>query len=257
MNDEDFEYDSDHIDEETEARLYELAYYGEDSLRNSTLKRDEITDGSHSSTSHSPLIRFSQQELKANEILCNFKNYDSNDSSSNDDAADHKSNEHSSIENIFNDKERLKSTMEALFSMLTGRCPYSVEKKAEERMKRLGQKQASFRHDDLYFYATCSSNSSDEGPSSGKSEINFILGISNSSCQRLGGVGSIPKWFKDLPSDPKYWTLDIEDLRPGKRKQAFHDDGGICERCYGRGHSKWDCTRVNHSSISYLTLFPI
>ncbi|KAM7542009.1 hypothetical protein Aperf_G00000017759 [Anoplocephala perfoliata] len=246
MNGEEFEYDSDYVDEETEARLYELAYYGEDSRADSTLNAGNI-DGSETFIYHSPLTRLSQQELKSKDLLSIFKNGDSNSSSYRSDNSSesdvYKASKWFSVKNIFNDKERLKSTMEALFLMITGRCPYDVEKKAEERMKRLGKKHDSFRYNESYFSGFFSSDSSDEGPPSRKREVDMILGISAPSPQGLAGAKSVPKWFKDLPSDPKYWTLDAEDLRPCKRKRRFRDNDKICERCYGKGHYEWGCTR--------------
>ncbi|VDL61468.1 unnamed protein product [Hymenolepis diminuta] len=248
--DEEFGYDSDQIDEETEARFYEMAYYGTSSLEKSTLSAEKCDN-----FSQRPINKLPEQDdksdpdlTKAVNLLSNLKNGDSNKSSSDENLSQSVisiSSGLSSLEDILKDKERYQTTMEALYLLITGNYPHCVLERAKKREQEYKCNQLSFRRTNSYYSAVTDDDDDDDDyiePPRKSSKMDLILGISNTS-DRKHNRDVVPEWFENLPSDPKLWTIDPDDLYPDDEYYNSPDFNGTCENCGLKGHSEEECTR--------------
>ncbi|KAM3178617.1 hypothetical protein ACTXT7_002173 [Hymenolepis weldensis] len=247
--DDEFGYDSDQIDEETEARFFEMAYYGTSFLEKSTLDADKFDN-----FSQRPINKLTNQDnksdpdlTKAVNLLSNLKNDDSNKSSSDENLSQSVisvSSGLSSLGDIFKDKERYQTTMEALYLLITGNYPHCVLERAKKREQEYKRNHLPSRRKHSYYSAATDDDDDDyyNGPPRKSSKMDLILGISNTS-NRRHDRDVMPEWFKNLPSDPELWAIDPDDLYPDEEYYNSSDFNGTCENCGLKGHSEEECTR--------------
>ncbi|KAL5969416.1 Zinc finger CCHC domain-containing protein 7 [Taenia solium] len=231
MEDEEVEYDSDHIDEETEARLYASVFYDDDADEvkrcqavTSPTKSDRSFDVTSSLLYCTP------------EVLPPFPT--------------NKSRQDSFIpmsQEFTHKNTAIDSTLlEALYLTITGNTPHSVIQKADERMGRYMEQNDANEHPVCTYDADPSSDSSfsnDLPPK--RPKLDLLLGISKRSIEDLKKTKELlSEHLEDLPSDGKYWSLDSSDISSlscGKRR--YREPDGTCERCFKKGHTWLECIR--------------
>ncbi|VDK23100.1 unnamed protein product [Taenia asiatica] len=232
MEEEEVDYDSDHIDEETEARLYASVFYDDDADEvkrcqavTSPTKSDRSFDVTSSSLYCTP------------EVLPPFPM--------------NKSRQDSFIpmsqEFAYKNTAIDSTLLEALYLTITGNTPHSVIQKADERMGRYMEQNDADEHSVCTYDADPSSDSSfsnDLPPK--RPKLDLLLGISKRSIEDLKKTKELLlEHLEDLPSDGKYWSLDSSDMSSlscGKRR--YREPDGTCERCFKKGHTWLECTRI-------------
>lgn len=139
------------------------------------------------------------------------------------------------------------SLKDALTLLITGRHPEHVLQKAEERVKSFEQKGSDEEEENVYYnYRRGAGDADIDAANFHKvEELDVIVGCRNSSS--MVDLADTKKFFEehftDMPSDPKYWSLDPDNLISSwhRNEQPFSRD---CYRCHRIGHIAMYCTRV-------------
>nr|CDS32403.1 zinc finger CCHC domain containing protein 7 [Hymenolepis microstoma] len=244
---EEIGYDSDQIDEETEARFYEKAYYGTSSFGNSTLNEEKFANFSYRPINDLTKVddKSGSTLTKAMDLLSNLKNEGSSESSSDANVSRSVISTSSCLSSpgdIFKDKERYRINMEAIYFLITGNYPYCVLERAKKREQEYKHNRSSSRRNNYYSAATDDEDDDYKEPHHENSKADMILGISNTLDQK-NCRNVVSDRFKNLPSDPKFWSLDPDDLYPLDNHYTYRDFSGNCENCGLKGHTQWECTR--------------
>ncbi|CDS37681.1 zinc finger CCHC domain containing protein 7 [Echinococcus multilocularis] len=231
MEEEEIEYDSDHIDEETEARLYASVFYDNDTdevtrCQSATLPtkfdRPSVSNNSLSDNTSEALSSSPVNKLGSDSFALVLQ------------------------ESSFKDPAIDSTLMKALYLTITGNTPHSVIQKAEERMDRYVEQNGADEHP-VYTYATDTSSDSSFSAiiSPKRPKFDLLLGISKQSLESLKkNKELLLEDLKDLPSDGKYWSLDSSDLSSlSWRKRRCRESDKTCERCFKKGHTWIECNR--------------
>ncbi|VDM34046.1 unnamed protein product [Hydatigera taeniaeformis] len=223
MEEEESEYDSDHVDEETEARLYASVFYDNDPI----IASKSPAANSKKSFNLPDLLSVSTDKHGEEPFIST-----SRESTSTSPPID-------------------STLMAALYLTFTGRTPHSVIQKAEERMDRYVEQNGVGEHP-VYAYVTDTSSDSSlaDNTLSKRPKLDLLLGLSEPLVDNLKENTGLLEQLKDLPSDGKYWSLDSPDLSSSsKKKRRCREADMTCERCYKKGHTFLECIRAKGHTV--------
>lgn len=220
------EYDSDHIDEETEARLYAAVFYDDGA---DEVKRCQAVT--------LPTKSDREFDVTSEVLPPPTMNKPRNDSFIS-----------MPQESVLKNAAVDSTLVEALYLTITGNTPNSLIQKADERMDRYVEQNGADEHPvRTYDTDTSSDISLSEDLPPKRPKLDLLLGISRQSIEDLKKANELlSEHLEDLPSDGKYWSLDSSDMSSlSWRKRQYREPDGICERCFKKGHTWLECTRVS------------
>ncbi|VDN97322.1 unnamed protein product [Rodentolepis nana] len=243
---DEIDYYSDQIDEETEARFYEMSYYGTSSLGNSTVDMEKVDNCSHQRINASAKAddKWDPTPSEALDLLSNLQIEGSSESSSDSNLSQSVVSTSSCLSylaDILKDKDRYQTDLEALYLLITGNYPHCVLERAEKREQEYKNNCSSSRPNSYYSAATDDDDDSHKDTYGENAKTDMILGISNTLSQNNSQSVAMPSRLDNLPSDPKFWSIEHDDIYPPDEYTGIINRK--CCICGLKGHSGWDCKR--------------